>query len=118
MRRFRLSPTGSSKRRDQSPALPGNPRAGRRPARRGPVLFNRERAERMLQKHGLDALVASSPDNVMYASDYECSTHWINKGFQVYSVFSPGCAPEASLIAPSLELEAIVDGDVWIDDVY
>ena len=71
-----------------------------------------------MQRHGLDALVASSPDNVMYASNYECSTHWINKGFQVYSVFAPGCAPEASLIAPSLELEAIVDGDVWIDDIY
>jgi len=82
------------------------------------MLFNRARAEKVMQKHGLDALVAASPDNVMYASDYECITHWINKGFQVYSVFTPGHTPVASLIAPSLELEAIVDGKVWIDDIY
>lgn len=82
------------------------------------MLFNRSRAEKVMGKHGLDALVASSPDNVMYASDYECITHWINKGFQVYSVFTPGHQPAASLIAPSLELEAIVDGKVWIDDIY
>jgi len=82
------------------------------------MLFNRERAERVMQRHGVDALVASSPDNVMYGSDYECVTHWLNKGFQVYSLFSPGHTPVASLIAPSLELEAIVDGKVWIDDVY
>ena len=63
------------------------------------MLFNRARAEGVMHKHGLDALVASSPDNVMYASDYECVTHWINKGFQVYSVFTPGHTPTASLIA-------------------
>jgi Xaa-Pro dipeptidase len=82
------------------------------------MLFNRERAERVMQKHRLDALVASSPDNVMYATDYECSSHWLNKGFQVYSIFTPAHRPQASLIAPSLELEAIVDGNVWVDDVY
>ncbi|MBT7756657.1 MAG: aminopeptidase P family protein, partial [Rhodospirillaceae bacterium] len=82
------------------------------------MLFNRERAEQVMQRHGLDALVAASPDNVLYATDYECVTHWLNKGFQLYSLFSPGHDPAASLIAPSLELDAIVDGDVWVDDIY
>ncbi len=82
------------------------------------MLFNRERAETVMTRHGLDALVAASPDNVLYATDYECVTHWLNKGFQLYSLFSPGHDPAASLIAPSLELDAIVDGDVWVDDIY
>ncbi len=82
------------------------------------MLFNRERAEGVMGRHGLDALVAASPDNVLYATGYECVTHWLNKGFQLYSLFSPGHAPAASLIAPSLELDAIVDGDVWVEDVY
>lgn len=82
------------------------------------MLFNRPRAERVMARLGIDALVASSPENVMYGTDYECVTHWGNKGFQLYSVFSPGHAPVASLIAPSLELDAIVDGDVWVEDVY
>ena len=82
------------------------------------MLFNRSRAERVMQKHALDALVASSPDNVMYASDYECITHLDQQGFPGLFGLLPGHAPAASLIAPSLELEAIVDGKVWIDDIY
>ena len=71
-----------------------------------------------MAREGLDALVASSPENVLYATDYECSSHWINKGFQVYAVLSPGRSPDASIVAPSLELEALVDGDVWVRDVH
>ncbi len=82
------------------------------------MLFNQPRAEKIMAKHGIDAIVATSPDNVMYATDYECITHWGNKGFQVYSLFAPAEGPQASLIAPSLELEAIVDGDVWVEDIY
>ena len=82
------------------------------------MLFNQKRAEMGMQGHRLDAIVAASPDNVLYATIYECVTHWLNKGFQLYSIFSPGHTPAASLIAPSLELDAIVDGDVWVDDVY
>lgn len=82
------------------------------------MLFNEKRATEILAKGGIDAIIATSPENVMYATDYECVTHWINKGFQVYSLFSPGHNPKASLIAPSLELEAIVDGNVWVDDIY
>jgi Xaa-Pro dipeptidase len=82
------------------------------------MLFNRKRADAVLKAHGIDAIVATSPDNVMYATDYECSTHWLNKGFQVYSIFTPAHQPAASLIAPSLELEALVDGTVWVEDIY
>lgn len=82
------------------------------------MLLNRDRALSVMQRHGLDALVASSPENVLYASDYECSTHWINKGAQVYAALAPGATPGAFLIAPSLELEAIVESGVWIDDVW
>ena len=82
------------------------------------MLFNQQRAENIMARDGIDAIVATSPDNVMYATDYECITHWGNKGFQVYSLFAPANTPKASLIAPSLELEAIIDGDVWLEDIY
>ena len=81
------------------------------------MLFNESRAEEILARAGVDALVATSPDNVMYATDYECVSHWGNKGFQVYSIFTPGRDPRATLVAPSLELEALVEGDVWVEDV-
>jgi Xaa-Pro dipeptidase len=83
------------------------------------MLLNRDRALRVVQKRGLDAIVATSPENVMYASDYECSTHWLNKGAQVYAGLTPSAAPGAFVVAPLLELEALVDGDgTWIDDVW
>jgi Xaa-Pro aminopeptidase len=63
------------------------------------MLFNQQRADQVMAKHGLDAIVATSPDNVMYATDYECITHWGNKGFQIYSIYTPGHSPRASLIA-------------------
>lgn len=71
-----------------------------------------------MQRLGYDALVATSNDNVLYASDYECATHWINKGAQIYALLTPGHTPQATLIAPMLEVEAVFHGDVWIDDVY
>lgn len=81
------------------------------------MLLNRDRAHRVMNRLGLDALVASSPENVMYASDYECPTHWLNKGAQVYAALTPGASPAAFLVAPTLELEAIVESPVWIEDV-
>lgn len=82
------------------------------------MLFNEKRANEVMAKAGIDAIIATSPDNVMYATDYECVTHWINKGFQVYSIYTPDHKPKASLVAPSLELEALVDGTVWVEDIY
>jgi Xaa-Pro aminopeptidase len=82
------------------------------------MLLNRDRALKLMNRQGLDALVASSPENVLYASDYECSTHWLNKGAQVYAALTPGATPGAFLVAPALELEAIVESEVWIDDVW
>ena len=54
------------------------------------MLFNRERCEKIMAKHGLDALVAASPDNVLYATNYECVTHWLNKAFNSIPCFRRG----------------------------
>ena len=34
------------------------------------MLLNRERANRIMDAHGLDALVAAFPENIYYLSDY------------------------------------------------
>ena len=38
------------------------------------MLFNQSRAEQIMARDGIDALVATSPDNVMYGTDYECTS--------------------------------------------
>lgn len=81
------------------------------------MLFNIDRAERLLAREGLDAVVGASPENVLYMSGFECTTHWINKGFQQYAVFSPGHDPRGTLIAPGLEIDSLVEGENWMDDV-
>ena len=42
------------------------------------MLFNRERAIEHMDRCGLDALVATSPTNITYFSDYYC---WLDKLF-------------------------------------
>ena len=44
------------------------------------MLFNQPRAERIMARDGIDAIVATSPDNVMYATDYECITQALLHG--------------------------------------
>lgn len=81
------------------------------------MLLNRPRAEAFMAKRGVDALVATSPENVLYASDHQCSTHWINKGAQVYAALLPGRAPEAALIVPMLEADTLTESRSWIRDI-
>lgn len=52
------------------------------------MLFNEKRANEIMAKAGIDAIVATSPDNVMYATDYECVTHWINKGLGLFDLYT------------------------------
>jgi Xaa-Pro aminopeptidase len=82
------------------------------------MLLNRSRAEKIMRERELDALVASSPANVMYCSDYECVPHWVNTGIETFAVYSPDRNPDATLVAPAFALEPIAEGHVWIKDVY
>ena len=81
------------------------------------MLLNIARAEAILARHGLDAVVGASPENVLYLTGFECTTHWINKGFQQYAVFSPGHDPKGTLIAPGLEIDSLVEGENWMEDI-
>ena len=52
------------------------------------MYFNKERAEAMMADCGIDALVATSPVNVTYFTDYAC---WIDPLFKDY-MMSPGAS--------------------------
>ena len=89
------------------------------------MLLNRARAGELMRQHGLDALVATTPVNVTYFSDYAC---WLAPGFKEYMV-APGGSSERVLqnfallpleAEPALVLEplwAVNASDLWVTDL-
>jgi Xaa-Pro aminopeptidase len=82
------------------------------------MLLNRERALAMMDKHRLDALVAVTPENVYYLSDYgtEHSFHFAPWGL------SCAILPRAESIPPTLtvhewELPHLVARPTWMPEV-
>ena len=80
------------------------------------MLLNRERANAIMDREGLDALIAVTPNNVVYLSDYDTDF--------VYDVPWLACAvlPRSQDIAPCLittEIEAVVlhERPTWMPDV-
>jgi Xaa-Pro aminopeptidase len=90
------------------------------------MLLNRERALASMREHRLDAIVAASPVNVRYLTDYAC---WLTPLFREYMV-SPGGSSELSqrnfaLLPldgePALIVEALWAAnaaDSWVTDIH
>ena len=88
------------------------------------MLFNEPRATQFMKECGLDALVATSPVNITYFSDYYL---WVDalfkeymmnpggssNGFQLYAVF-PASGEPALVLSPFVALNA---ADIWIKDL-
>lgn len=89
------------------------------------MLFHRERALDYMQAYALDALVATSPVNITYFTDYSC---WIDPLFkefmmvpgassnlaQAYAVF-PAAGDPALVVNP---LFAVNAADLWVKDLH
>lgn len=90
------------------------------------MLLNRERAAKYMREHALDAIVAASPVNVRYFTDYAC---WIAPLFREY-MSSPGASSELSQRnfavlpldgEPALIVEsmfAATAADSWVTDIH
>jgi Xaa-Pro aminopeptidase len=80
------------------------------------MLLNRDRANEMMDRDGLDALIAVSPNNVYYLSDFETDF--------LYDVPWVACAilPRSPDIAPCLvvteiEIAVLIQRPSWMPDV-
>ena len=91
------------------------------------MLFNRTRAQEYMRRCGVDVLVATSPVNITYFSDYRC---WIDPLFKAYMMV-PGAPsdpdPTAAYAIFPLEGEpalvasptfAVNASDLWVQDVH
>ena len=91
------------------------------------MLFNKTRAQEYMRRCGVDVLVATSPVNITYFSDYRC---WIDPLFKAY-MMAPGAPsdpePTAAYAIFPLEGEpalvasptfAVNATDLWVRDVH
>lgn len=91
------------------------------------MLFNKTRAQEYMRRCGVDVLVATSPVNITYFSDYRC---WIDPLFKVYMMV-PGAPsdpdPTAAYAIFPLEGEpalvasptfAVNASDLWVQDIH
>ena len=78
--------------------------------------LNKERAKQVMEKAGVDAILAASPSNVFYVSDYYSTGMQLGCGTQGYA-FLPLDA-EPALMAPLSEADLVAESGSWIKDVY
>ncbi len=89
------------------------------------MLFNKERAVEYMRRYDLDVLIATSPVNITYFSDYYC---WLDSSFKEYMI-TPGASSNlfqayavfplegepALVVSP---LFAVNAADLWVRDLH
>lgn len=76
----------------------------------------KERARQVMEKAGVDAILAASPSNVFYISDYYSTGMQLGCGTQGYA-FLPLDA-EPALMAPVTEADLVAESGTWIKDIH
>ncbi len=79
------------------------------------MLANAARLKDLMQREGLDAVVATCPENVTYLSGFWAMSQWVRRGPQAYVLFAAGGEP--CLIANSGILDLVPDQAPWVKDI-
>ena len=83
-----------------------------------PTLLNAPRLKAILKAEGVDAVVATSAENVTYTSGYWALSQWIRRGPQIYVLLPAADLGASAIIASTTLLDQIADQtDVWIKNV-
>ncbi len=78
------------------------------------MLFNKNRLLKLMDEKGLDFLVASSPENVVYLSGFWSLSHWQLKATQTYVVYPRDQKKEPILVIPQSDIDILSDNPSWI----
>lgn len=81
------------------------------------MLMNTDRLLSGMKRAGLDAVVASTPENVTYTSGFWAMSQWIRRGPQAY-VLTPAADPsDAAVMASTGLIDLAADPEVWVKDI-
>lgn len=82
-----------------------------------PTLMNTPRLYARMKAEGLDAVVATAPENVTYTSGFWAMSQWIRRGPQAYVLTPAEGKGEQAVIASTGTLDLLADQDVPVADV-
>ncbi len=77
--------------------------------------LNGERAFEVLQREGVDSLIATSTENVFYISNYWSLGKRLGCGVEAYAILPLEESP--AIIAPLNEADLLVENQTWIGDI-
>src|ERR1700744_6782915 len=80
------------------------------------ALLNADRLFAAMTTGGLDAVVATMPENVTYLSGFWAMSQWVRRGPQAYVLFA-GEGHEPCIVVNSGLLDLVPDQKPWITDI-
>ncbi|HTJ02051.1 MAG TPA: Xaa-Pro peptidase family protein [Methylovirgula sp.] len=80
------------------------------------MLANIPRLQDLMEREGLDAVIATCPENVTYLSGFWAMSQWVRRGPQAYVLF-PKAAEQACVIANSSILDLVADQAIWVQEI-
>jgi Xaa-Pro dipeptidase len=81
------------------------------------MLLNRERANQVMDRHGLDGLVAAFPENIYYLSDYWGPMFLMSRNYTLYALLPRDESAPASLIMPGTGVYHLEHKPTWMPNV-
>lgn len=81
------------------------------------MLMNYARLFAGMKTHKLDAIVATMPENVTYASGFWAMSQWIRRGPQAYVLTPAEGRGESAVIASTGLIDLAAHPDVWVKDI-
>lgn len=77
--------------------------------------LNGERAFEVLQREGVDSLIATSTENVFYISNYWSLGKSLGCGVEAYAILPLEESP--AIVAPLNEADLLIENQTWIEDI-
>ncbi len=66
-------------------------------------LLNRPRATRLMEEHHLDAIIATTPEHVLYTSGIYSFAQWYRRAVQAFAVFGRDPAAATAVVLPLID---------------
>jgi Xaa-Pro dipeptidase len=81
------------------------------------MLLNWERMKKLMAADGLQAVIATSAENVTYTSGFWALTQWVRRGPQTYVLLPSAGTAEAEIVTGTSMLDLIADQKPWVSRV-
>jgi len=83
------------------------------------MLLNKDRAYKIMEKYGIDAIIATMPENVTYLTDYWSLTHRLIKATQNFAVISRKQNLDPFIITSVGDMDLAADQEeCWTNNFY